>query len=212
MSDSNANDHLRRHYASLTDGELQAIAADAGDLTPDARALIGEEMQRRSVTPAAPPLPDPGYDEFEEQKWVIVGRFRDLPEALLAKGALDSAGIECHLVDDNMVRLDWFISNLLGNAKLVVKPEDEGIAREILAQPIPETISVDGEEEYEQPACPKCGSLNVGYRETDPAAYVAAYVSLPLPLHRHAWRCKNCSAQWEDVPDPSPGDAPVEKS
>ena len=50
--------------------------------------------------------------------------FQNLPEALLAKGSLDSSGIECFLTDDNMVRMDWFMSNLLGGAKLLVNRED----------------------------------------------------------------------------------------
>ena len=43
------------------------------------------------------------------RKQVTIRAFRDLPEALLAKGSLESAGIDCFLVDDNMVRLDWFM-------------------------------------------------------------------------------------------------------
>ena len=143
-----------------------------------------------------------GWDEFDEQKWMIVDRFRDLPEALLARGSLESAGIECHLIDDNMVRLDWFWSNLIGNAKLVVKPEDESTAREILSQPIPETFDVEGVGEYQQPHCPQCQSLDVNFQETDPIAYVSTYVIVPIPLYRKAWRCHSCSAEWEEV---SPG-------
>ena len=146
------------------------------------------------------PAAGEGWDEVVEQKWATVAKFRDLPEALLAKGAVESAGIECHLTDDNMVRLDWFISNLLGGAKLLVKPEDESSAREILSQPIPETIDVDGAE-YEQPRCPKCQSLDVNFQENDPIAYVTAYARLPIPVHRKAWHCRNCSAEWEEVAD-----------
>jgi hypothetical protein len=52
------------------------------------------------------------------QSLVIAGSFRDLPEQLLASGALESAGIECFLADDNMVRMEWFISNLIGGIKI----------------------------------------------------------------------------------------------
>jgi len=196
--DPESERELRDHYARMPDGELQAVATDARDLTPEARALITEEMQRRSL--AAPPTADQGWDEVTEQKWATVAKFRDLPDALLAKGAVESAGIECHLTDDNMVRLDWFISNLLGGAKLLVKPEDESTAREILSQPIPETIEADGID-YEQPRCPKCQSLDVNFQENDPIAYVTAYVKVPIPVHRKAWRCRACSAEWEEVAD-----------
>ncbi len=193
---------LRDNYAGMPDGELLAVAADSSDLTQDARTLITEELHRRSLgMPAPTNVTD--RPEFVEQKWATIAKFRDLPEALLAKGAVESAGIECHLTDDNMVRLDWFISNLLGGAKLLVKPEDEASAREILSQPIPETFDVEGVGEYAQPHCPKCQSLDVNFQEVDPMAYVAAYMRVPVPLLRKAWRCRNCSAEWEEVADPA---------
>ncbi len=40
--------------------------------------------------------------------------FRELSEAMLAKGMLNSAGIECFLVDDNTGRMLGFISNVIG--------------------------------------------------------------------------------------------------
>jgi hypothetical protein len=41
-----------------------------------------------------------------------------------------------------MVRLDWFISNLLGGVKLQVRHEDAEVAKQILEQPIPENFDV----------------------------------------------------------------------
>ena len=37
---------------------------------------------------------------------VTLRHFRDVPEALLAKGKLESAGIACALADGNLVRMD----------------------------------------------------------------------------------------------------------
>ena len=59
-------------------------------------------------------------------------------QAWLAKSSLESAEIECDLVDDNMVRMDWGISIVLGGVKLRVKPEDAETALAILDQPIAE--------------------------------------------------------------------------
>jgi len=39
---------------------------------------------------------------------VTIARYSSVPEALLAKSILDSAGIESFLGDKNLVRLDWF--------------------------------------------------------------------------------------------------------
>jgi hypothetical protein len=140
---------------------------------------------------------------------VTIRQFRDLPEALFAKGSLESAGIECGLIDDNMVRLDWFISNLLGGVKLQVRREDAAIAQEILEQPIPENLDVSGVGEYEQPRCPKCQSLDINFQEVAPSAYFSAALNVPIPFHRRAWRCHSCDAEWEDDGLPAETESPT---
>lgn len=215
---------LAEFYAYQMDGELAKVAGQAEELTDLAREALQAEMARRGLSTtsakqagaALPPAAVPGgpptqpsaveelpQDELEWQGMVTIRKFRDLPEALFAKGSLESAGIECALLDENMVRLDWFISNLLGGVKLQVRPEDAAVAEEILSQPIPETFEVPGIGDYEQPRCPKCQSLDVNFQEVAPAAYVSAVVSVPFPFHRRAWRCHSCDAEWEDdgVPD-----------
>jgi hypothetical protein len=151
-----------------------------------------------------PPEPEPEEEviaedgEIELRKLVTIRQFRDLPEALLAKGSLESAGIEVVLTDDNVIRLDWFWSNLMGGIKLKVNADDVVAAEEILTQPIPENFDVSGVGEYQQPRCPKCGSLDVTFQELEPTAYVSAAVIVPIPFHRKAWRCRSCHVEWED--------------
>jgi hypothetical protein len=61
---------------------------------------------------------------------VTVGRFSDPVEAQLAKGMLESAGVECFLVGEN-------VNNLLQAAfrvRLQVRVEDEAAARELIAE------------------------------------------------------------------------------
>src|SRR3984957_14364576 len=146
-------------YSAMSDEELGQIAASGDELSAAAlEALHGEIATRGLKLEIAPP---PGEDVYEFNQTVTLRQFRDLPEALLAKGSLESAGIDAYLVDDNMIRMDWFISNLLGGMKLKVRPEDAEEANEILNQPIPETLEVDGIGDFEQPKCPKCQSLDI---------------------------------------------------
>ncbi len=131
----------------------------------------------------------------------MIRRFRDLPEALLAQGTLESAGIESFLADENIVRMDWFWSNLIGGVKLMVSPADASAAIAILSQPIPEKIETP-EGEYEQPHCPQCGSLDVSFEELNkPIAYGSAYISLPLPVHNQGWKCHTCDHKWDAPAD-----------
>ena len=226
---------LAEFYSQQMDGELQKVAKQAYDLTDVAREALRGEFARRGLSvqlvevrpvPPAPPAPpalpgdpppesteqepSPEEGELELRKMITIRQFRDLPEALLAKGSLESAGIECALVDDNMVRMDWFMSNFFGGVKLQVQPEDVAVAEEVLTQPIPETFDVSGIGSYEQPHCPKCHSLDVTFQELNkPVAYVSSYLGLPISLRRRAWRCKSCNVEWEDDGAPEePGSQP----
>ena len=129
-------------YAGLADGELEKIAADGASLTELARAALQAEIAKRGLEVEIADAP-PGEDVVELRKLVEVARFRDLPDALVAKSVLDSAGIECFMRDDNMVRMDWFNSNFFGGVKLVVPEEQAATALELL-QP-PESLPVEDE-------------------------------------------------------------------
>jgi hypothetical protein len=191
---------LAANYAAMTDGELQKLAHNAESLTELAYDALEDELDRRQLE-----FPDDDYQESSEQQHlelrqlVTIRQFRDLPEALLAKGSLESAGIECFLADENLVRLDWFISNFIGGIKLNVRAADEANARKILDEPILEGLYVQGVGLYEQPRCPKCQSLDVNFQELDrPISYMTAFLHLPIPVQRPAWHCQTCDAEWEE--------------
>lgn len=228
---------LAAFYADQLDGELEKVAGEAYELSDLARDLLKAELQKRGLSvelaehanvlvtkgsePGDPPEEDglEAHDAEQElaerqsegdvQELVTIRKFRDLPEALLAKGSLESAGINCALADDNIVRLDWFYSNAIGGIKLLVNAEDAVEAGQILTQPIPEHFDVSGVGNFEQPKCPKCASLDINFRELDPATYLSMGVSylgvgVPVPIHRRAWRCRSCDVEWEDDGAPSP--------
>lgn len=136
---------LQEYYSRLTDVELEHLSADISDLTETARESLTQEKLRRGPISADTQSYESGEcaEQPQFRRLQTIRQFRDLPEALLAKGCLESAGIEALLADDNMVRLDWFISNLIGGIKLKVKPEDSAAAIAILEQPIPESSAVD---------------------------------------------------------------------
>jgi hypothetical protein len=62
---------------------------------------------------------------------VTIRRFGNMPEALLAQGCLDSAGLESFLADTNISRLEWPITRGL---RLQVKAEDAETAAALLEQ------------------------------------------------------------------------------
>jgi hypothetical protein len=194
---SKERSRLTKTYAAMSDGELLKLAFKPEALTETAWEALEDELDRRHLEiPAQPSEP---HEQADFRKLVTIRQFRDLPEALLAKGSLESAGIQCFLRDDNLVRLDWFISNFVGGVKLCVNPEDAETARQLLEEPILEGMYVHGVGLYEQPRCPKCQSLDVNFEELDrPIAYLSAFLRVPMPIQRKGWHCHSCNAQWED--------------
>jgi Putative prokaryotic signal transducing protein len=190
---------LADNYAGMTDGELQRLARSAESLTELAWDALEDEMDRRHLEFPDDECSDDPQQKMEVRELVTIRQFRDLPEALLAKGSLESAGIECFLADDNLVRLDWFISNFIGGIKLNVRAADAANAQNLLDEPILEGLYVQGVGLYEQPRCPRCQSLDVNFQELDrPIAYMSAFLRVPMPVQRPAWRCHACDAEWED--------------
>jgi hypothetical protein len=184
-------------YFGMSDDELRQIAQSGDELSEIATAALHAEGARRGLDLDATPS---GFDVPELNKTVALRRYRDLPEALLAKGSLESAGIKAYLVDDNIVRMDWFYSNLVGGIKLAVNPEDAEAANEILNQPIPETIEVEGVGNYDQPKCPRCRSLDVNFQELNKFfSYGSAGVGIPVPVYKKAWTCHFCGNEWEET-------------
>ena len=196
-------DYDRREFAvryrDMADGELLKLAAQSAELSDSAWEALEEELDRRNLE-----LPEPESsfvsETPEQRNLVILERFRDLPEAMLAKGKLASQGVESYLGDDNTVRMDWLWSNLVGGVKLLVSAEDLETATRILAEPIPEEIDFEGAAEYRQPRCPKCQSLDINFEELyKPIAYGSLFVNLPIPLQRTGWICQTCRHTWQET-------------
>jgi hypothetical protein len=197
-NDQRERRRLAANYAGMTDGELQRLVRNAESLTELAWDALEDEMERRHLEYADDAVPE-ARQEMEMRELVTIRQFRDLPEALLAKGSLESAGIPCFLADENLVRLDWFISNFIGGIKLNVRSADVENAQNLLNEPILEGLYVHGVGLYEQPRCPKCQSLDVNFQELDrPIAYMTAFLHVPIPVQRTGWRCHACDAEWQD--------------
>lgn len=196
---------LAELYAGLEDGELEEIAADASSLTQAAREALRSEMLRREMQapPAAKEVTETSGaaeafgSEREPPGPVVIGRYRVLPEALVAKSILDSAEIKSFLADENLVRLGFHL-DLLGGAKLMVCAEDAETAKKLLEEKIPEKINVTGVGEYAQPRCPQCGSLDVGFDEIGKEGYAGmALLGVPLGITHKGGTCHACGHEWD---------------
>src|SRR6202008_3613019 len=118
--------------------ELMALAQGYDSLTDDAQTALRAEFSKRSIEP---PLVEPEALP-EKRNLVTIRRYRDLSEAIVARSFLESAGIPVYLRDENLVRLDWQVSNFIGGIRLQVEADDEQAAVELLNQPVSPTIEL----------------------------------------------------------------------
>src|SRR6202030_2815703 len=114
---------LAETYAGMTDAELQNLALRPASLTEVAWEALDDELDRRNLELLEEESPE-DREELELRELVTIRQFRDLPEALLAKGSLESAGIECFLADENLVRPFLFVSYFIWGDKIHVRAGD----------------------------------------------------------------------------------------
>jgi hypothetical protein len=186
-------------YAGMEQGELEQIAAQAESLTDVAKQAIRAEMSRRGMPPPLEAHPEASISK-EPKPPVMIRRYQSLPEALLSKSILDSAGIESFLADENLVRIDWFYSNLVGGIKLLVRDDDADASSKLLAQEIPEEFNVAGVGDYQQPRCPRCQSFDVTFDELNKKVAYMGFLFLkpPISITSSKWKCHACGNEWED--------------
>lgn len=176
---------LQERYAAMSDQELLRIAADAGSLTGEAQDALESEMERRGLDEEWDEAVSAGRQELAFEEMVAIRDFRNLHEALLAKGALDAAGIKCALTDANMSRVTY--SNLVGGIKLCVREKDAEAALDLLDQPPPETLETEAGR-YQQPCCPQCRSADVVSSGSNPGTPL-------IPADSH--KCLACGHEWQ---------------
>ena len=181
-------------YARMSEGDLLALAGSYESLLDPAKSALRAEFARRHLEP---PIIESEL-EPANRRLVTVRRFRDLSEAIVARGVLESSGIPCFLRDENMIRLDWQMSNMIGGIRLQVSEQDAEAAVAILSEPPPEIISVEGQPDYEQPRCPRCNSVDIHFEGSDRRSALATLYlfALPVPLGQKSWHCNHCGCRW----------------
>jgi hypothetical protein len=189
---------LAAQYAVMSETELMELARSYDGLVETAQLALRAEFARRGLEP--PLVEEP--EEWEFRRLVTVRRYRDLADAYIGRSLLESAGIQAWVADENLVRLDWFYSNLVGGMRLQVEDRDEAAAREILEDVTPKTIEYGEQEVYVQPTCPKCGSADIslgGGTERGQSLVALYMLSIPVPPREAAWHCESCGAEWVDA-------------
>jgi Putative prokaryotic signal transducing protein len=194
-------------YSAMTDEELQAMAEDGASLTSQAVQVLSAEIARRklviAVSTSQPGDADrsadtgSGEDEARSRDLVTIRTFQNPSEAEVAKGMFESAGIECFLMDDIMARI--YVPLAVGGVRMQVNRADAEAATELLKQPLPESLDVEGVGSYKQPRCPECHSADTTFQRLyTPVIRTYAWADEPVPEKSWIWKCKSCGHEWED--------------
>lgn len=169
---------------------------------------------------------------YESIHWNIAARFITTGEAEAAASALDAAGIDCEIADENIIGVDWGMAQAVGGVKILVRDEDVERAAEIISTPaVEQTIEpVIPPIEVERPAvCPQCGSpdyqlvprfriflllaaiflgIGVGAGQEVLAATALLAVAIGVILMPSA-RCLRCLQRWSPPPRERKVEAPL---
>jgi hypothetical protein len=196
--------HLPELYRSLSEQELRELGADWHGLVDDARSALLSEFSRRGLEFLEPRQTVDAEPEY--RNLVTIRSYRDLSQAIVARAVVESAGIYCFLKDENFVRLDWQMSNLIGGIRLQVAAADADAAEAVLAQPVPDSFAVEDQPDFKQPRCPRCSSTDIAWeRRGRKAALFSLYLfSVPLPRGSESWFCNSCDLHWAE--EDSPGE------
>ena len=129
-------------------------------------------------------------------KIVTITSFYDSTEAHMARSALEQAGIECALANENINAVYPLYGQLSGGIKLMVRDTDFKAAREVLV----ELLRKDNRKKAgsDPTRCPECDSNNIGRRKLWGSVLLALLVAIGLPwiITTPRWKCKNCGNCW----------------
>jgi len=131
------------HYGAISELELLDLAQQYDSLTESAQSALRAEFAKRGLAP--PIISEPA--EFDARNLVTLRRYRDLPEAMVARSLLMADGIEAWIQDENLIRIDWGYSNAIGGIRLQVDARDEATVEAILTE-LPVSIPLIDETEY----------------------------------------------------------------
>ncbi len=126
---------------------------------------------------------------------------RDVLDAQVALGKLESEGIECSLANENLVGVAWTYSNAVGGIEVQVAADQAPAALASLSRDESDLMA-EIRDEMDPPQvpelCPNCGSEDlIVVRRQRYAAAAMLLVPLPLFIFGTRVQCKACGRDWK---------------
>jgi DNA-directed RNA polymerase subunit M/transcription elongation factor TFIIS len=181
---------LRDVYAKMYDGELEAVAEEAYDLSEIALPLLKEEIARRKLPIQVRDAPldatkKPAIDPADLEL-AVVAQVLDVTEARRLKGVLDEAGIPSYFGPDNLIDVDAYLGSYARAVELKVRAEDIRVASRAIAESSPPIEDAEF-------VCPQCKSPEIVLDERE-----EAQENEQAEDEAFHWSCDACGYQWSD--------------
>jgi hypothetical protein len=143
------------------------------------------------------------------ENWKTIASFTFPTEAHIAKGYLESNGIETIMKDEMTVQVNNFYSNAIGGVKILVQNSDyeQGIH---LLQKGGYLLGNDATTDYKielvekdslfnKKTCPFCNSENIGRNKKINILIVPVYLILGVifPIYKLSYKCFDCWKEWK---------------
>jgi hypothetical protein len=130
-------------------------------------------------------------------------------EAHIAKGYLESNGIETFLKDEMTVQVNNFYSNAVGGVKLMIKESDyeqgllllknSGYIKESSSNNSLKTEIVIMDSETDINICPFCKSCNINKKNKKINFLIIPFyfiLGTILPIYKLSYKCFDCDKEW----------------
>ncbi|MBN2682101.1 MAG: DUF2007 domain-containing protein [Bacteroidales bacterium] len=141
--------------------------------------------------------------------WQILSRFVYPHDAHMAKGFLESEGIQVILKDELTTQVNNFYSNAIGGVKILVRDVD--IERGIEVLKAGGFINTDSEDLANQIEiveltrntdinfCPFCKSKNIGRKKEPNILTIVVFFILGafFPIFKKSYKCFDCNKAWK---------------
>jgi len=145
---------------------------------------------------------DEADNKLEIEPLVNISSYRDLQDAYLAKGKLESEGIQTFLRNEHTIGIQWLYSTALGGVKLDVPKSQVQEALKILEEDDSNEITDQDNagSSDNQNTCPNCNSSNIQFSDRARIfGAISLMIGFPLVLFGKRYKCLKCHHVWKPV-------------
>jgi hypothetical protein len=190
-------------YSEMGDLEIRELAASIGDLTDVAQQVLREELKKRGFNMSnASPRTDES-DRTQIQELDLGVESEDANGLSVDAQEFTWKTLLCDCENSRQARqlaevlrrsgIESWIAGGLNGPRVLVAADQLDLARLIAAQPIPQEIIDESNQEtpeFELPRCPECGAEDPTLESVDSS---------------NSWECESCGNKWTEVVPESPG-------